>query len=46
MSGTAIYILVGAIPAVLGLVAWFTLLVWGARKDGEFQHKHDSAAHP
>ena len=36
-----ILILIGVIPAMLGLVAWFWLLVWGARKDGEFQRSHE-----
>lgn len=41
MSGTTIVILVATIPAVIGLVVWFTLLVLGARADGRYQREHE-----
>lgn len=38
-----IFILAAAIPAAIGAVAWWALLFWGARKDGQFQREHDVA---
>jgi hypothetical protein len=43
---TALLILIVAIPMVLGVAAWWALLMWGARKDGEFQKLHEPPPGP
>lgn len=30
------------VPLVLGVGGWWALLMWGARKDGQFQQEHDT----
>ena len=45
MTTVALSLLV-VIPMALGVAVWWWLLMWGARKDGEYQRQHDLAGAP
>lgn len=39
---TALIVIGVLVPLVLGVGGWWALLMWGARKDGQFQKEHDA----
>ena len=45
MTTVALSLLV-VVPMALGVAVWWWLLMWGARKDGEYQRQHDLAGAP
>ncbi len=45
MTTVALSLLV-VVPMALGVAVWWWLLMWGARKDGEYQKEHDLGGAP
>ncbi len=41
MTTVALSLLV-VVPMALGVAVWWWLLMWGARKDGEYQRQHEA----